>query len=112
MAGTHDDAVLMVELAKLATMMGLGEASRAIFADDFDADGVEVSDPAVQTMLLFNETVGTLVKNGLFDRDLVYDWLWVSGTWERVGPAAKRARARAGVDALYENYEALAAGQQ
>jgi hypothetical protein len=63
-------------------------------------------------MLMFHETIGTLVKNGLLDRDLVYDWLWIAGSWERVGPAAKRAREKVGVPQLYENYEALAAGQR
>ena len=112
MSGTHDDAMLLVELAKWGAMIGLGEASRAIFADDFDPDGVEANDPSVQAHLFFNETVGTLVKNGLLDRDLVYDWLWVSGSWDRVGPAARRAREKAGVAQLFENYEALAAGQR
>jgi hypothetical protein len=111
MPGSHDDAILMVELAKWGSMIGLSEASREIFADDFDPNGVEANDPSVQTLLIFHETIGTLVKNGLLDRELVYDWLWVSGSWERVGPAAKRAQAKAGVAALYENYEALAAGQ-
>ena len=50
-----------------------------------------------QKILLFNETVGTLVKNGLFDRELVYDWLWAAGVWSKVGPAALRAREQAGV---------------
>jgi hypothetical protein len=50
------------------------------------------------------------VKNDLLNRDLVYDWLWVAGAWERVGPAAKRAREKAGVPNLYENFEALAVG--
>jgi hypothetical protein len=112
MAGSHDDAVLMVELAKWGAMIDLGQASRVIFSDDFDPEAAEAGDPAVQTLLIFNETVGTLVKNGLLDRELVYDWLWVAGTWSRVAPAAKRARERAGVTALFENYEALAAGQQ
>ena len=111
MAGTRDDAMLMVELAKWGSMIGLGDASRAIFADDFDPETAEASDQAVQTHLLFNETIGTLVKNGLLDRDLVYDWLWVKGTWDKVGPAALRAREKAGVPGLYENYEALAADQ-
>jgi hypothetical protein len=111
MAGSREDAVLMVELAKWGAMIGLADASRVVFADDFDPDAVEANDPAIQAMLIFNETVGTLVKNGLLNRDLVYDWLWVAGSWARVGPAAKRAREKAGVSALYENYEALAAGQ-
>jgi hypothetical protein len=110
MAGTHNDAVLVVELAKLAAMSGVPEAARVIFADEFDPDAVEANDPHVRTVLGFNETVATLVKNTLLDRDLVYDWLWVAGAWERVGPAAKRAREKAGAPTLYENFEALAVG--
>jgi hypothetical protein len=104
--------MLLVELAKWGTMMRLDEASRAIFADDFDPDAVEARDDLIQRVLMFNETIGTLVKNGLLDRALVYDWLWVAGAWERVGPAAKRAREKAGVAQLFENFEALADGQR
>jgi hypothetical protein len=112
MAGTRDDALLMVELAKWGSMIGLPEASRTIFADDFDPDTAEANDQHVQAVLFFNETVGTLVKNDLLDRDLTYDWLWVSGAWARVGPAALRAREKAGVPQMYENFEALASGQR
>jgi len=112
MTGTHEDAVLVVELAKLGAMNGLGEAVGKIFADDFDPDAAELSDPSVRTVLGWNETVATLVKNDLLSRDLVYDWLWVAGTWDRVGPAAVRAREAAGVAVLYENFEALASGQR
>jgi hypothetical protein len=111
MAGTAQDAQLVVELAKWGSMIGLPEASRSIFSDDFNPDVADALDQDVQAILVFNETVGTLVKNGLLDRDLVLDWLWVSGMWERVGPAALRARERAGVAALYENFEALAQAQ-
>ena len=112
MAGTHEDAALVVELAKLGAMNGLGEAVGKIFADDFDPDAADLSDPSVRVVLGWNETVATLVKNDLLSRDLVYDWLWVAGTWDRVGPAALRAREAAGVAVLYENFEALAAGQR
>jgi hypothetical protein len=108
---THEDAMLVVELAKWGSMIGLDEASRALFADGFDPDAVEAENPAVQSMLMFHETIGTLVKNGLLDRALVNDWLWVAGTWERVGPAARRAREKLGEPRLFENDEALAAGQ-
>jgi hypothetical protein len=112
MAGTHDDAVLVVELAKLAAMSGVPEAARAIFAESFDPETAEPGDPNVGKILGFNETVGTLVKNGLLDRDLVLDWLWVAGSWDRVAPAARRAREKAGVPYLYENFEALALAQR
>jgi hypothetical protein len=112
MAGTHDDAVLVVELAKWGAMSGLGEATGKIFADDFDPDAAELADPEVRLVLGFFETVATLVKNDLLNRELVYDWLWVAGPWDRVGPAAIRAREATGVPYLYENFEALASGQR
>jgi len=112
MSGSREDATLLVELAKWGTMMRLDEASRAVYSDDFDPETADVRDQAVQTILVFNETIGTLVKNGLLDRQLVYDWLWVEGAWARVGPAAKRAREAQGVSQLYENFEALAGGQR
>ena len=111
MAGTHDDATLVVELAKWGAMIDLGEALGSIFADDFDPDAAEVNDPPVRTVLNFFETVATLVKNDVLNRELVYDWLWVAGPWDRVGPAARRFRDSAGVAALYENFEMLASGQ-
>jgi hypothetical protein len=111
MAGTQEDARLMVELAQWGSTIGLDAASRRIFSDDFDPDSVEALDEDIRSALVWYETIGTLVKNDLLNRDLVYDWLWVSGAWDRVGPAAKRAREKAGVAALWANFEALAAGQ-
>jgi len=35
----------------------------------------------------------------------------VRGAWDRVGAAAKRAREKEGVPEMYENFEALAEGQ-
>ena len=111
MAGTREDALLMVELAKWGAMIGLPEALRKVFADDFDPEAADSRDEEVQTLLFFNETIGTLVKNDLLDRALVYDWLWVRGAWDLLGPAAKRSREKSGVPEMYENFEALAEGQ-
>lgn len=111
MAGTREDAALIVELAKWGSMIDLPAASRVIFADDFDPESADALDEPVQTVLVFHETVGTLVKNELLDRDLVHDWLWVSGAWARVAPAALEAREAAGAPELWENFEALAQGQ-
>jgi hypothetical protein len=108
MAGTHEDAMLMVELAKWGAMIDLGEASRTLYSDDFDPETANVQDPAVHSVLIFNETIGTLVKNGLFNRELANDWLWFAGAWSRVGPAALRARESVGEPRLYENFESLA----
>jgi hypothetical protein len=112
MAANHDDAMLMMEVAKWGAMIGATDATATIMADDFDPDTAQLNDPAVRKALMFYETLGTLVKNDLLNRKLVYDWLWVAGAWDRLGPAALRAREKAGVPQLLENFEALAAGQR
>lgn len=108
----REDAALLVRLAQWGTSMGLQAAMRAIFADDFDPESATESDEPVNTVLAFGETVGTLTKNGLLDTSLILDWLWVSGAWVRVAPAALKAREKHGVPKLYENMEALAAQQK
>ena len=111
MPGTPDDAKLMVELAKWGAMMELGPATGALFSDEFDSETATLGDVAVRTAATFFETVGTLVKNGLFDRELALDWLWVGGVWRQVAPAIERVRADQGEPRLYENFEALAQAQ-
>jgi hypothetical protein len=111
MAATKDDAKLVVELAQWGAMIGLGDALGTIFDEGFDPETASANDEPVRIVLHFSETVGTLVKNDVLDKDLILDWLWVSGAWDRVGPAAVRARERFGVPALYENFEALANAQ-
>src|SRR4051812_998535 len=83
---TRDDAMLLVELAQWGSMLNLGGASKVIFSDDFDPDSADAYDDPIQATLMFYETIGTLVKNGLLNRELVLDWLWVTGSWERVAP--------------------------
>ena len=108
---TRDDATLMMQVLQWHTQAGGMEASMALMATDFDAEAATVEDRDVFVMLMMGETVGTFVKQGLLDRDLVYD-LWAPGMlWAKVGPAALRQRAEYGVDALWENFEALAVGQ-
>jgi hypothetical protein len=91
------------------TEMGLQEALRTIFSEQFDPEKTAMEEPAVGRTLFFGETVGTLVKHGLIDRDLMLDLLWLEGIWDRVAPHAKLARERDGEPRLYENFEALVA---
>ena len=108
---TNADGMLMVELAKWGTQIGLDEALKVVLADHYDPDQAMYEEAHVQTILQFGETVGTLTKNGALDEELVLDWLWVSGMWARVAPAALGQRERLGVPQLFENFEALAAKQ-
>jgi hypothetical protein len=108
-APTHEDALLMVQLAQWGTALGLQQTMPRLFGDDFDPEtGDALTDDAVRTMLMYGESIGTLTKNGLLSTELVRDWLWVEGIWSRVGPAALKLRERTGEPRLYENFEALA----
>lgn len=109
MAGSREDAQLLIQLAQWGATMGLDEAVSAILDDAFDAETATMQDIPVRRVLNFGETIGTLVKNGLLDRELVLDWLWVAGLWQRVAPAVERARDKYGEPRLGENFEALAA---
>ena len=108
MPATYDDANLIVQLVRWGTEMGLEPAMATIFTESFDPEKASMSDAHVRTMLAFGETVATLVKQNVLDRDLVLDLWWVSGAWARVGRSAERERARLGEPRLYENFEALA----
>jgi hypothetical protein len=105
---TQQDAALMLQAAQWGAQMGLGEANRNLFRDDFDPETADIRDEHVSTVLVFGETIGTLVKHDLISNELIQDWLWVEGMWGRVGPAALKAREASGESRLYENFEALA----
>src|SRR4051812_49856058 len=107
---TREDAQLLLQAAQWGTSIGLGDAMGHLFSEGFNPQSAEFTDGAVRTALVFGESLGTLVKHDLLSRELVEDWLWVQGLWDRVGPAARRARERLGEQRLYENFEALATG--
>ena len=105
---TREDATLLVQIMQWAAISGLDEALGKIFSDDFDPETAKANDPAVRKVLNLGETVGTFVKQGLLDRDLVHDLWAMQLTWKRVGPAALKARERIGEPRMFENVEALA----
>ncbi len=101
----------MVELARWGTELGVEEMLPSLWDESFDPAAADaLTDRPVRTLLMFGESVGTLVKHGLLSDELVHDWLWIDGIWSRVGPAAVRLRERLGEPRLYENFEALAGG--
>ncbi len=107
MVATYEDAELIVQLMRWGTEMGLQDALGAIFSDSFDREDASKSDPAAQKVLFFGETVGTLVKHNVLDRDLLIDLLYIDGIWKQVGARARYVRESSGVPAMYENFEAL-----
>jgi hypothetical protein len=103
--------MLMVQLAQWGSMLGVPDAVGAIFDKDFDPETADVQDKPVRVILYWGETLGTLTKNGLISQELILDWIWVAGLWDRVGKAALASRNELGQPRMYENFEALARAQ-
>jgi len=107
----RQDGALLVQLAQWGSALGMEDAMSALWDDAFDPQAAEATDKLVARVLYWGETIGTLTKNELIDTDLILDWLWISGVWDRVAPAAQKLREKTGVTVMYENFEALAAKQ-
>jgi hypothetical protein len=104
---THEDAMLMMQFMRWGTEMGLEDALGAIFSEDFDPETELTESPAIRKVLYFGEALATMVKQGVLDRGLVVDLIWIEGIWARVESHARRAREHANEPRLYENFEAL-----
>jgi len=108
---SKDDASLMVQILQWGSLMGVEDALHTIFSDDFDPAEASAEQTAVRKVLYFGEAIGTFVKQGVLDRDLVLDLFAIRFSWQRVGPAALRVRNETGEPRMYENYQALAETQ-
>ncbi len=117
---TREDAALMLQVAQLGAVRGLHEASNWLWSDEFVSDyaefrkkfprGSEGSGHA-RTISTHYETLGTLWKNKLINEDLLFDWLWVGGVWERMKGIVLGERKEAGQPRLGENFQKMAAAQ-
>ena len=117
---TYRDATLMLQLAQWQATLNVQEALNWLWSDQYVADfeefvkkypwGSEESGRAGKICGVF-ETLGTLYKHGLFNEDLLFDWLAVSAIWDKIKGYALGVRQLAGNPRLYENFEALAAAE-
>ncbi len=105
---THDDAMVLVQLLRWGTELGIENASKAVLSDSFDPRTAATTDESVAKLLEFGEGVGTLCKHDLLERGLAHDMWAFSLIWGRLEPAARRARERFKEPRLFENFEALA----
>src|SRR6266536_1367642 len=117
---TREDAHLMIELAQLGSHTIHPKARGWIWSDKFIADPAEffASYPPgsdefdyVGGMAGWHETVATLWKRGLVSEELLFDWVWVAGVWEKLKGILLAMREQSGTSQLWENFEAMAAAQ-
>ena len=113
---TQEDARLILQLSQLSQNESHHRGTTILWQTDepmtYEAFKAEyprgsqgMSD--VMSVASWYETIGTLVKNGLLDRGLVHDWLWVGGIWNRCAAILLGQRAET-VPEMWENFEALA----
>lgn len=118
---THQDAIIMLRLYQLSAIAGLGEAINWMWSDNFITDyaefikkyppGSEGNEKATR-ICGYYETIGTLYKNGLFNEELLFDWLAVYLVWDRIKDFAIGLREEAGEPRIFENFEAMAKAQK
>ncbi len=115
---TPQDAQLVVQLAQLAASQDLNEATAWLFANELPTEPAAFAEryPAgseghrhATAVLTYLETVGALWKHELLNEDLLFDWLWVTGIWERVKGLARQ---EFGASHLWEHVEAMAQAQE
>ena len=114
---THQDANLMLQLYQVWAEMELSEAVGWIWSDEFIPDHAELVSKyppgsegygKASKLCHWFETLGTLYKHGLFNEELLFDWLAVGLVWERLKGFPLGLREDAGDPRLYENFEAMA----
>lgn len=113
----YQDAVLMLQMAQWGAALDLSEATNWMWSDEFVSDYDEFkrkyprgSDGALRAAKICGwfETIGTVYKHGLLNEDLLFDWLLISGVWDRIKGYAVGVRRETGAALLYENFEAMA----
>ncbi len=118
---THEDAALMIQIAQWASLSGLVEAQSWVWSEDSISDYAQFSAKHARgsegrmnanKVCQFYETLGTLYKQDLFSGELLFDWLALDSTWNRVKAFALGVRQDAADPRLYENFEAAAKAQK
>ena len=114
---TYQDADVMLKMFELRNSMRLGEVFNWIWSDEFVQDYEEFkkkypdgSDRQKDIGKLFTwfETLGTLYKHGLFNRELLFDWMYINRPWERVKNIAIGMREEYEIPRFLENFELMA----
>ena len=118
---SHQDALIMLQCAQWNALTGVQEAMNWMYSDEFELDYAKFKDkfpPGSEGYARANkicgwyETIGTLSKHGLFNEELLFDWLYIRGSWERIKGFALGVREEVGNPHIYENFEALANAQE
>jgi hypothetical protein len=117
---TAEDAAVMLSIARLDAANGIPSAMNWLWSDKFVPDYGEFikKNPAgsdgygkADLLALHYETIGTLWKHKLINEELLFDWLLVTGVWDRLKSFVLGQRRQFGQAALGENFQKMANAQ-
>ena len=116
----RDDAATLIHLAHLHATLQVSAGLDVLWRDDFPSDSYTIDAwfapgtdgrRGLEGVLVWFQTVGTLVKHGLLDPELCRDWARADLAWARIAPLAAADRARTGDETMWANFQRLAAAQ-
>jgi hypothetical protein len=117
---TQEDAKIILGLAQMTMQPELADAFAWLLAEQppNEYDSFKEKYPLgsrehrwADQICAFFETVGALWKHGLINEELLFDWLWVGGPWERIRVFALGQRKEFDNPKIYELFEALAGAE-
>jgi hypothetical protein len=115
---SRDDAAALIQLATLHAQLQVSAGLDVLWRSDFPTDPYTIDAwfapgtdgrRGLEAVLVWFQTVGTLVRHGLLDAELCRDFARADLVWERIGAMAIAQRARTGDDTMWANFEHLAA---
>jgi hypothetical protein len=114
----RDDATALIQLANLHAQLNVSAGLDVLWRADFPTDPYTIDAwfaagtdgrRGLEAVLVWFQTVGTLVKHHLLDAPLCRDWARADLVWGRIAPMALAERSRTGDETMWANFELLAA---
>lgn len=114
---SHDDAAALVQLVHLHAQLQVSDGLDVVWRPDFPQDPYTIDAwyppgtdgrRGLESVLVWFQTVGTLVKHGLLDPAIARDVARADLVWARIGPMANAERGRTGDDEMWGGFELLA----
>ena len=113
----HDDATALVQLVHLHAQLQVSDGLDVLWRSDFPQDPYTIDAwyppgtdgrRGLESVLVWFQTVGTLVKHGLLDPAIARDVARADRVWARIGPMAVAERGRTGDDEMWGGFQLLA----
>ena len=114
---SRDDATALVQLVHLHAQLQVSDGLDVLWRPDFPNDPYTIDAwyppgtdgrRGLESVLVWFQTVGTLVKHGLLDSSIARDIARADLVWARIGPMAVAERGRTGDDEMWSGFQLLA----